>query len=1029
MKMKQIYQIIFACVWLCLIAVMPALGQVGRAGRETIFALTSSNRLISFNSNSPATVSSPLTISGLQQGETLVGIDFRPASRILFGVSNQNRIYTINTMTGAATQVGSSNFTLNGTVFGIDFNPAPDRIRLVGASTQNLRLNPIDGTLAGTDGALAFAMGDTNAGRTPNVVSAAYTNNYAGIGATTTTLYVIDSNLDALLTQGSVNATPVNPNTGQLFTVGSLGINVSDATGFDISDVNGAAFLTTTLPGAQTSTLFTLNLATGAATAVGTIGGMETVRDIAVAVNGETILVATASGRITAFNSTNPSTPVGSIQVTGLSQGDALAGFDFRPATGQLFAIGTSGQIYTISPVSGAATRVGMPNMVMGTNFAVDFNPAPDRIRFVTNTGQNLRFVPDTGALAGTDGNIAFDMADPNAGRTPNIVACAYTNNVAGTPATGTTLYNIDAGADILVTQGSVNATPVNPNTGTLFTIAPLGIDITDGVFDISDASGVGYGIFTVAGSSTQTLFRVNLPTAASSTPVTVRVGDLPLTDRVVGLAVVLRVENIFGLTNDNRLVRFNPRLPSALIGAPVTITGLQSGENLLGIDYRPATGFLFGLGSTSRVYVINPSTGAATALGAGPFTPALMGNTFGFDFNPQPDRIRLVSNATQNLRLNPNNGGLAGADGALAYAMGDPNAGRTPNVVAVGYTNSFAGTAVTTLYDIDSGLDVLVTQGSLGSAPVSPNTGQLFTVGSLGVNTTDTVAFDISEQTGTAYAAFVLMGESSSRFYTLNLQTGAATQVGMMPVGGAAPVTLRSIAVFSNVGLSVVAVAPAAAVTSGSDLTYTVTVANGSADPAANVVLTTATPASTAFRSITTPTGFNCTTPAAGATGAITCTGQSLAGGATAQFSIVVVPTVTMNNTNVALATTVRTDTVDITNRSFNTGASTATAVVNLPPGPTVVAANIRVSNQRLKATISMGGMVPFTGTTVLVDGVAFQGAATIRDNNLTLIQRGRLANGSNIKTAIPRGRMVMITFRNANGGVTVVPFTRSSN
>src|SRR5436309_896480 len=59
-----------------------------------------------------------------------------------------------------------------------------------------------------------------------------------------------------------------------------------------------------------------------------------------------------------------------------------------------------------------------------------------------------------------------------------------------------------------------------------------------------------------------------------------------------------------------------------------------------------------------------------------------------------------------------------------------------------------------TTLFGIDSNLDVLVRQGSVDGTPVSPNTGQLFTVGPLGVNTTNLVGFDISGTTGTAYAA-----------------------------------------------------------------------------------------------------------------------------------------------------------------------------------------------------------------------------------------------------------------------------------
>ena len=104
------------------------------------------------------------------------------------------------------------------------------------------------------------------------------------------------------------------------------------------------------------------------------------------------------------------------------------------------------------------------------------------------------------------------------------------------------------------------------------------------------------------------------------------------------------------------------------------------------------------------------------------------------------------------NREINPNNGTLAGTDTTLAYATGDANAAANPNLVAVAYTNSVAGTPSTTLYGIDSNLDILVRQGSPGGAPVSPNSGQLFTVGPLGVNTANDAGFDISDCSGNGY-------------------------------------------------------------------------------------------------------------------------------------------------------------------------------------------------------------------------------------------------------------------------------------
>ncbi|HYF51568.1 MAG TPA: DUF4394 domain-containing protein, partial [Planctomycetota bacterium] len=153
-------------------------------------------------------------------------------------------------------------------------------------------------------------------------------------------------------------------------------------------------------------------------------------------------------------------------------------------------------------------------------------------------------------------------------------------------------------------------------------------------------------------------------------------------------LAGSVQAEEIFGLTNTGKLVRFDSANPGTITGT-VTISGLQASESLVGIDFRPETGELFGVGSTSRVYKINVTSGVATVVGTTPFTPALNGQNFGVDFNPTVDRIRLVSNLAQNLRLNADTGAVANTDTALAYSTGDALAGTAPNVVSIAYTNN----------------------------------------------------------------------------------------------------------------------------------------------------------------------------------------------------------------------------------------------------------------------------------------------------------------------------------------------------
>ena len=183
-----------------------------------------------------------------------------------------------------------------------------------------------------------------------------------------------------------------------------------------------------------------------------------------------------------------------------------------------------------------------------------------------------------------------------------------------------------------------------------------------------------------------------------------------------------------------------------------------QAGETILGIDMRPATGQLYALGSSSRLYTINMSSGAAAVVGTAPFTTLLSGTSFGFDFNPTVDRIRVVSNTGQNMRLDPNTGLIAAVDLPL-------NPG-TPAVSAAAYTNNFAGAATTTLYVVDATTDKLYMQNP-------PNNGTLVEVGALGINITADNGFDIASKSGKAYGIFSI--GALTKLYTVDLTTGLA--------------------------------------------------------------------------------------------------------------------------------------------------------------------------------------------------------------------------------------------------------------
>ncbi len=245
------------------------------------------------------------------------------------------------------------------------------------------------------------------------------------------------------------------------------------------------------------------------------------------------------------------------------------------------------------------------------------------------------------------------------------------------------------------------------------------------------------------------------------------------------------RATTVYALTNDGRVLTFDHLTPGTITN-DVALGGL-GGFELLAIDVRPTVqptysqpgvGTLWGIGRSGtsfQLFVINPVTGAATAIGS-PIAAGINGapaNTeWGFDFNPGTDRIRLVNSSfANNYRLNPNNGQIAFFDASLAYAVGDTHFGTAPQVDAAAYTTAAFGGA-STLYYLDSNLNIL-------ASSASPDSGQLQTVGAsgLGVDIDQPNGFDIYG----GLALFSTAGAPDS-LYSVDTTTGVATLIGTFP-------------------------------------------------------------------------------------------------------------------------------------------------------------------------------------------------------------------------------------------------------
>lgn len=273
---------------------------------------------------------------------------------------------------------------------------------------------------------------------------------------------------------------------------------------------------------------------------------------------------------------------------------------------------------------------------------------------------------------------------------------------------------------------------------------------------------------------------------------------------------------SLVALSSNNVLSFFNARTPNTV--STRSVTGLAAGEQLIGIDYRFAPiaaatsgSGLFGLarsssGGTSRLVRIDISGARAAATSVGSvFTLPFTGSNIGFDFNPVVDRIRVVdADSRTNLRINPDTGAIfdtdttasgTQTDTAVAYDSADVNTGAVARLVGAAYTNNAVGTTSTINYAIDASRNALVTQGRpanasvAGDVAVSPNTGRLFTVGTLSNSLTNGsgLGFDIAPGTNNAFVASS-SNSNNPRLFALNLSNASLTGGASISLSGNRP-------------------------------------------------------------------------------------------------------------------------------------------------------------------------------------------------------------------------------------------------
>ncbi|MEE1946582.1 DUF4394 domain-containing protein [Pedobacter sp. KR3-3] len=443
------------------------------------------------------------------------------------------------------------------------------------------------------------------------------------------------------------------------------------------------------------------------------------------------------------YNAKSIKTSLNSVSITGMGPTEKMLSIDFRPATGDLYGISDASKLYIINLSTGLARAVAATPItpaVSGTVISIDFNPTTDRLRLVSNTGQNLRINPETATVEATDPNISGGT----------VMGIAHTNSFAG--ASTTTLYDIDPVAKTLNKQDP-------QNNGTITKVADLDQDISNTTsLDISPNSKNVLLVGTL--NKTISLFSIDL-----DRNVTKLVGKFTFTDQTSIQSIAIPTNPVAYATttdanNANTLLIFDPTF-NKTVAVAKTITGMQSGETVLGIDMRPSNGQVYALGSSNRLYTVNLSTGLFTQVGTGAFATALAGTSFGFDFSPQEDIIRVVSNTGQNLRINPITASIS-VQPNLSTSTG------SPTVSAAAYSNNIAGSTTSRLYVIDHVLNKLYTQDQ--------NSGLLSPVGDLKIVISAVNGFDISFSNigDTAYGIFTV--DEKNKLYQVNLSTGQAS-------------------------------------------------------------------------------------------------------------------------------------------------------------------------------------------------------------------------------------------------------------
>lgn len=533
--------------------------------------------------------------------------------------------------------------------------------------------------------------------------------------------------------------------------------------------------------------------------------------------SGAGLYLLTNDNRISSVCDTLVTQPSPPRAMSGLIAGDELLAIDVRPENQELYGLARSAtgaelRLYHLTPATGAATVVGNATdvtllgataaSVAAARFDIDFNPMVDRLRVVSSGGLNFRINPNNG--------VAIPDAAIN-GETSSLDGVAYTND---TPHSSlTTLYSINSATSSIYRQNPPNngtaGSPVAINASGLPVAisAVLGFDIAPGVnaaVNSGPASGQAYAALAVTGGTR--ISRIDLVTGA-----TVSLG-VPAGLTIRSLAVCTQLPAAIGLNaTGTGLVHFLTSSPGTTTAAP--LSGVTPGETMVGIDFRAATGQLYGLGvnaaaDTASLYLIEPASGSAGVVGGAsslislstaggvPLDLPVPAAGYGVNFNTVVDRLRVVTGSGLNFRVNPSTG--VAVDGDASSPQTNPDAAinglpaGSTGVTGTAYTSAYAGATVNTQYTLDPVSNRLFIQNppNIGTQ----TTGQPVTLNGSPLDFAAVLGFDIPPESAAAtssnlptpgYGMAALNVAGSTGLYRIDLLTAVATYLGPIGAGG----------------------------------------------------------------------------------------------------------------------------------------------------------------------------------------------------------------------------------------------------